>query len=440
MYDGLYIKEEKAESVDEDTMPEASAPSYPLLESAPPIDQPAEGAVAAAQSERGHRHAATCSMCLHELQMHAAMLRTTRACGHAICSRCVGTSAALTNEKRPNPPCIHCVEIASDTLTAPVSHWASAAQCVFPEAQHDACIAELKHLLGAVYPIWANYDQVLDEPLTERNHAMMLGTDALGKVIGTRVAESVFGAVAAVRGVFSRPAEQTAWSALDEVNEQRAAEPRNQLPTGDAFVAEMLRRKRTLDDVFSTMRLTCADVYKAGVDTIEQLRALGFDERKHFKGGDRSVVPILLLVDRFGYCAPEHMRGLSNYELAACGLHKCEVRALGLTGAELVHRRATITDMSRYTLSLGDWVRYGDLQLTQALAMGFNAANTAMRYHDCFSDVPQDPAAKLYLEICAAYGATPMTSEQAARARAARVAEQRQAARDAQKKLRKSRK
>ncbi len=434
MYDSLYVK---TEPVDEDVAEEPSAPSYPLLESAPPIEQLPEGVIAAAHRERTQRHDATCAMCMLDLPTGEAVLRTTLKCNHAVCMKCAGTLMALTEERRPKPPCIHCREIKNDTSMASASQWASAAHPVFPEAQHEACVSELKRLLSIAYPgIWSNYDEVLDRPLQERDHATMLGADAFGKVVGTQIANSVMGAVASVRRVFSRPAEQTAWSALDDVNEQREAAPREQLPTGDAFVAEMLRRGRTLDTVFSTMRLTCADVYKAGVDTIEQLRKLGFDERRHFKGGDRSVVPILLLVDRFGYSAPDHMRNLSNYELAACGLQKCEVRILGLTAAELVRRGATITDMSRFALSLGDWVCYGDMQLTHALAMGFNAANTAIRYPDCFSEVPQNPATKLYLEICEAYEAQPMTRTQAEAARDARAAEQRRAA----KKLRKTKK
>lgn len=360
---------------------------------------PQEEFLSAEERDRRHRHATLCALCARDLSVAApvAHFRVQLPCKHNVCTACAKKCVADPNAFA----CLHCTESeAALTVSRGVS---DPAGNYYPSShtERDACISELKRLLAAHYVNWDNYENMLDsQELGDEDIYEMFGESG-AKKIAKQVATKVSGLLTTIKSVAWREREQTVWSALDEAAEERArTEEREPAPRGSLFVEEMQRRQRTLDDVFATMKFTLAHVYMAGARSVEDLRALGFDERKHLRRNMRCVAPILILVDRFGYSAPEHMRHLDNFELAACALHKCEVRALELTAAELVQRRATARDLRRFALKLDDWIAYADLGLPQALALGFDHRSMALTFPECTKPSPQTPARSLYVAVC----------------------------------------
>ena len=387
-----------------DTVQSSSAPTAPVVEF-----------LSEEEKDRRQRHAVFCAVCARDLSVAAPQqhFQVQLPCQHRVCTKCAKKFVAKTEPVN----CVHCTEddavLAKNSgVSDPASEYSTSSH-----TQRDACIAELKRLLSAHYVNWENYDEFVDSgELSDDEIYEMLG-ESSAKQLVKHVANKVGGILSTIKSVAWRDRDQTVWSALDEAAEEReAALEREPAPRGSLFVEEMKRRKRKVDDVFATMKYTLAHLYVAGVRSVADLRALGFDERRHLRKNMRCVAPVLILTDRFGYTASEHMRHLDNFELAACALHKCEVRAIDLTAAELVQRRATVRDLRRFSLKLDDWIAYADLGLPQALALGFDARSMALAFPECTKKSPQTPARSLYIALCVARREAPLSEADVAAA------------------------
>lgn len=413
-YPDLHASYVDSDSAD-DTSNDADAPPPSAFASAPPADTGPPAIDPRLHEDMMRRHSTLCAICVKPFATDNMVLRTTLGCNHTICTNCASRSMGIRKPVRIGP-CVHCAELRVAMSSRHTIGSLLAPESLYPEAQYRQCMDKLRQLLSDKYVIWRDYADFFERELTSDDISGMLGTDSVGRKVASTITSYLSNAKTVVGGVLSRDKDQTVWSAMDDAHDTIAARQTQRLPHGDEFVALMRSRGRTLSDVFDTLRYTIGHVYLAGVNHMDQLRELGFNEANAFAGGDRSVAPLVVLVERFGYNAPEHMSHMSPSQIAACHLHKCEVRAIGLTAAELVRRGATIDDIKKFSLSLSDWVCYADMKVYHALAMGFNAVNTAVAYvDDCYSDLPGHPGTTLYREICRECNAEPLDKKLAKR-------------------------
>lgn len=174
------------------------------------------------------------------------------------------------------------------------------------------------------------------------------------------------------------------------------------------FISAMKTRKRTIDDVFATMHFTAAHLRSAGVQTPADLRELGFVPARHLLPTMRAVMPVFFLAEKIGITfAADLADRLTVNQLLACQFTRNEMVALEINAAALAARHLQVGDIQRWSvqskLSLDDWLRYADLQISHAIQMQFTASavvatwSSELRHAD-------SRAYAFYTALCAATG------------------------------------
>jgi len=425
---------------------QGASANYPMLFSAPEPPLPEQHAAAAepqvpscvpgappadestnALAEMEQTHATRCAMCRTEFPAsgHIALLKLS--CGHQAHFRCAQLLLASRNTAAVGVTidtlggmawCNHCRDRAMAT-GAPIAD-------TDPETSRRFCLERLKQMHADTYRD-QDVDAIIDGgELRPDDVRTMLGESATSAALSGLATNVRNG----WRALVSRTDDETVWSAAsDALNEVRGAEGSlsdaaarardRSVPYDEEFVAEMCARGRTLDDIFVTFKYSLPHIFLAGVQTIGQLRALGFDPRRHLTAPMRCTMPLFLLAERYGLTYAEHLRDLSNEQLIACAFHRYELPLIGLTASALVERRMTPALLARSKLRLDDWIRFAGLQTPHAIAMGF-APDDLVRHWPRDLERADSPAYALYRDLCQHLGADPMSAEQIALANRAR--------------------
>ena len=110
------------------------------------------------------------------------------------------------------------------------------------------------------------------------------------------------------------------------------------------FVAE---RRSTL-----LFKVNLAHLFVAGISSMAQLGAIGFDVRRHLSVDYRPVLPVYVLATAYDLSYDKHMRGVvSPQQIAEMNLSKREMRLLGITVGKLIETRQCTAQLGHATVA-----------------------------------------------------------------------------------------
>lgn len=308
-----------------DTESEPASPREPPRESAPPQ----ESEQAAALARMDERHARLCALCrfaVKEKTLHCVLR-----CEHLAHYECVAAASKIGEIK-----CEHCLERNIAGLQSDIN------------VDVDRCMRILKEESARKFKS-GNYDAVVDE--------QVLGEEDIDLMLGKR--------------------QRISTSILDIFYKKNGeAEPEKRLPLyGAEFVDAMRENHRSIDDIFATLRYTIAHVWNAGVQTMDDLRKIGFDPVRHLTRKLRAVFPIHFLVERYQLGAKD-FDTMTNEQFAACDFDRNEIAILGVDANFLTARKFGAAQLAQMkSMKLDDWIGYAGLHVSHAIAMGFRAAD-----------------------------------------------------------------
>ena len=352
-------------------------------------------------NDRDRQYALSCAMCQKPFAeiMGATCVLACRHIAHLLCSQIMihEKNVRDINALGGLSHCNHCRSRAVDLGQAAVAE-------NDPEVTYEFCIERMRQLHSERYKT-GDLDSLSFAQLTMADIKTMLGESATTQTFNN-IAKSVGGGIGKWFG--AAPAEpETVWSAVPDYST---------VPHGDEFVKLMREKKRTIDDVFATLKYTLAHLFSAGVQTVEQLRELGFSPSRHLRSQLRAVFPLHLLVQKYGFSYDKDMRAqMTNDELAASGLEKYELPLIELKAHHLVERKLNADQLARFgNLTLDDWIRFSGLQLPHAVAMGITAEKFERYWPQVTQRNDDSSAYLLYVAICKESGVLPRTFASAA--------------------------
>lgn len=340
------------------------SPAPPLAVEADDVEESFSVAPAAPVDERhgekqamSAQHLSLCALCGRVLAAPYIESRVLFFCKHAAHAQCFISRA---NEKKmPNSGliggifhCNHCIEIS-------IKFGTQASEENDCQA-FDEAMQRLRHKHRQQFTRIKPFDVVISEPLTEEMVYGMLGTRPPGAPTILGGLKTRFGALV------NRTEEQTIYNSVP-------------IPQGDEFVAALRERKRNLNNILQTLQYQLGHVYNAGVVTMEQLYAIGFDSRAHLLPDMRAAIPLHELVERYGFTASADLKSLNNEQLIACFASRDEIRLVKLRAAELVARKVTFEQLrgvgmtEKPHVSIEGWIEAAGIEMPHAISMGFTA-------------------------------------------------------------------
>jgi hypothetical protein len=291
-------------------------------ESAPPQDQAAMDE----EKEMKQRHASRCSLC--PAVVKPKTLHCVLRCGHRAHLDCVNAGIARGDTK-----CEHCLEINIAGLQSDI------------DVDVDRCMRILKEQSAKKFNT-IDYDVVVSE------HT--LSDDDIQQMLGKKTALPTN-----IINLFWKKTE------FD-------LEPRTQL-YGASFIKAMRENGRSISDIMATMKYTVAHVWNAGLQTMGDLRAIGFDPAKHLRRPLRAVFPIHFLVERY-QLSTKDFDTMTNEQIIDCDFDANELVILGLNANFLTARKFTAKQMAAAkSVTLDEWIGCAGFQVPHALAMNITA-------------------------------------------------------------------
>jgi hypothetical protein len=291
-------------------------------ESAPPQEQ--EETKKAAEMKQ--RHSTLCSLCKSPVKPHT--LHCVLRCDHRAHLDCVNAGVARGDTK-----CEHCLEIDIAGLHSDIT------------VDADRCMRILKEQSAKKFKT-TDYDVVVSEHLlTEDDIQRMLGKKT---VLPTSVID-----------IFWKKTE------ID-------FEPRVEV-YGESFIKAMRENNRSINDIMETMKYTIAHMWNAGLQTMDDLRAIGFDPAKHLRRPLRAVFPIHFMVERYNLDT-KAFDTMTNEQIIDCDFDPNELVILGIDANFLTKRKFTAKQMAAAkSVTLDDWIGYAGFQVPHAIAMNMTA-------------------------------------------------------------------
>jgi hypothetical protein len=161
---------------------------------------------------------------------------------------------------------------------------------------------------------------------------------------------------------------------VDEV-----AEFASRLPRGDELVDYLNNQKppRTLNMILKTFKVNLAHFVTVGINSIDQLKRIGFDVREHLDPIYRPVMPVYLLAQTFGLSYDEHLANVvTPAELSDMRLMKRELRLLGVTVAKLIATKKWNKDaLLKLHVAPSQMIKYLGLEFAHLKILGFQASD-----------------------------------------------------------------
>jgi hypothetical protein len=360
--------------------------SYPDLNPEPEVVAPAASApVDHAYTAAIQAYAQKCGACNNPIGVKGK-LDTVLSCGHPMHVDCVTLISSFAKismaEISGMKHCAHCRDRVAQGFAMAYEEQFDA------QTTPEFCLSQLKSAHRTTYPR-LNLDESFGNMLSRDYTLKLLGEtcSTVEQLQRTAASSRFFG------------------SLLEYVGQAPAAEPEQSQQygalRGSDFIAECSKRGKTITDIL-TNDGTIADVWNCGIQTMDELRKIGFSATIHF--AFRSVMPIHVLVEKYGASYENDMKDhMTNEQLLACKLTKFDLPLLGLRADALVARRFTQEQLAEFkNIGLGDWIRYGHLHLSHAIRMRMTGAFMMETWRNEL--IPGTPAHKLYADVCASNG------------------------------------
>lgn len=277
--------------------------------------------------EMKQRHQLLCALCKSAVKPKT--LYCVLRCEHRAHLDCVNAGIARGDTK-----CEHCLEINIAGLHSDIS------------VDADRCMRILKEQSAKKFKT-TDYDVVVSEHL--------LSEDDIQEMLGKKPALPT-----SVINLF--------WKKPEVID----CEPRAEI-YGASFIKAMRENGRSINDIMETMKYTIAHVWNAGIQTIEDLRMIGFDPAKHLRRPLRAVFPIHFMVERY-QLSTKDFDTMTNEQIMDCDFDPNELVILGIDANFLTKRKFTAKQMAAAkSVKLDDWIGYAGFQVPHAIAMGITA-------------------------------------------------------------------
>lgn len=139
------------------------------------------------------------------------------------------------------------------------------------------------------------------------------------------------------------------------------------LPRGDDLVKYLNSKKppRTIDNMFDTLKISLPHLFIAGIDSMEQLCALGFDYSRHLTVPYRPVLPPYMLVQGCEMSYDRHLsHELTPNQIAEMGFSKRELFLMGITiGKLILTGKCTKKTLFAFDLPPSSLIKFAGLEL-----------------------------------------------------------------------------
>lgn len=290
--------------------------------------------------------------------------------------------------------CKHCVE---HTLATGASNTVTN-----PETRLDDCLKKVKQKHREAWPD-VDSDSILQRGALQSDTKIMLGEEGVGHYISTslfsatKLASSAASTLIQTARSLRRAEENTETTistgdkfVVDDAMLQRldteAAERKRLELRGKELVEELLRKGRTFDVIFDTMKITIVDLYNAGIDSMTLLEQLGFDLKKHTAFVYRKALPIYFLVEKYGLSFDVHFapmarprghqrqrnEGPSLFQvLIQMQPSKEEALLLGITVQKLVTLGITKQELKALNIVPSSMIAFMGLEWAHLVHLGF---------------------------------------------------------------------
>jgi len=124
--------------------------------------------------------------------------------------------------------------------------------------------------------------------------------------------------------------------------------------------------------VFETTDVTIAELLAAGIQSLEQLRDLGFSEQLHLTRPYRKRLPVYMLVDKYGLSWDNGLKRVSPRSFRAFKLTAPELRLLDCDMQKFVMAGWKAKDVLALSISPSRLVRYLNMQLVHLNSLGLS--------------------------------------------------------------------
>jgi hypothetical protein len=190
---------------------------------------------------------------------------------------------------------------------------------------------------------------------------------------------------ASIAGVASRlRAKRRGVAAADD--DDAAAAPL-QMPKNEAldeeirenhFIDLMLKYKRTLDDVLALEEGSLLQLYRCGVQSYDDLRALDFDPLRHLRGESTLKTPAWQMHDLYGFrfehlveAEEEGGYGMPVEDVAKfIDMRPREWSLIGASAAKFIGLQMNIKTAAHFRMTLEHWQKYLHLQPAHLQGLG----------------------------------------------------------------------
>lgn len=133
----------------------------------------------------------------------------------------------------------------------------------------------------------------------------------------------------------------------------------------------MVERGRTLDAIFEGSQIDLADLFVAGVQTLDELHTLGFNETLHLTRPYRKRLPIFALVSRY-QLSWDNVKHLAPATIRHFRLSAPELRLLGADFQSLLTAKLSAEDVMALGINPSDLILYLGMQAAHLGALGIN--------------------------------------------------------------------
>lgn len=340
------------------TYPQLSAPV-----DLPPASAPEDPAVNAMHK----RHDVYCGVCNVIMKPPQGAAYGVLSCGHRTHLACLLRFAVNSSRRLALPEesiggsahCGHCRE--------QVSMFGGCSENTNPETRAEVCMRKLREKHASSYAM--NADKIAEAQPTP---------EMINEMLGIKKSNSVISSLLSVAKNVKSAAAERGWAAnvdAEETDEQIETKKWREMPTGREFVDEMLARKRTIDDIFATFKYALPHLYSAGVQTLDELKQLGFNAAIHLdKKAYGAVAPVFFLVSRYGLSYANSVADLCVDQIAQLGLSARELLVLGIDAPLLMQTGITKRELISFDIAPSNWVKFLSLQPSHLVVMGFKRA------------------------------------------------------------------
>ena len=301
-------------------------------------------------------HETKCAVCRSQEPVTTGAAYLVLSCQHKVHASCLAkiiTMDKIDNRLGGTKVCQHCVELA---LRSGVSNAQND-----PDLDFKECVKKMreKHIVSS-----GGVD-------TEKIMQHGLSDAILYTIMGEKPPPSAGAMWLSPKGILSLFSNNVE----DDGSAAQSEDAPVSLPIGDELIAFLNSKNRTLDNILDTFKINAAHLFVAGIRSVEQLKKIGFDVKKHLQNGYRPVLPVYMLADSFELSYDEHLKGVvTPQELSTMKLTKRELRLLGVTMSKLIEtNQCTKQIVFNFRIPPSDMMKYMGMEFVHFKILGFSA-------------------------------------------------------------------